>query len=105
MNMFPKKVFSKLLGTTKYLSKYLLSSSLLIIYYKSFIRPHLAYGDIVYDNPGNENPKSMLEKGQYQACFAMTSAIQGISREDLYHELGDGSLCTRRWKKLFFFIR
>ena len=62
-------------------------NSLLTIY-KSFIRPHLDYGDILYDNPDNENFQSKLEKVQYRACLAITGAIKGTSRERLYNELG-----------------
>ena len=38
----------------KRLSVHLPRSALLTIY-KSFIRPHLDYGDILYDKPNNEN--------------------------------------------------
>ena len=47
----------------KRLSINLPRNSLLTIY-KSFIRPHLDYGDILYDNPNNENFQSKLEKVQ-----------------------------------------
>ena len=36
------------------------SSSLLIIY-KSFIRPHLDYGDIVYNQPNNSSLSEKIE--------------------------------------------
>ena len=29
--------------------------------YKSFIRPHLDYGDIIYDKPNNESFKNKIE--------------------------------------------
>ena len=80
-------------------------NSLLTIY-KSFIRPHLDYGDILYDNPNNENFQSKLEKVQYKACLARTGAIKGTSRERLYNKLGLHSLSTRRWwSKLIFFYK
>ena len=69
----------------------------LLIICKSFIRPHLDYGNILYDNPNNENFQSKLEKIQYGACLAITSAIKGTSRERLYNELGLQLLITRRW--------
>ena len=55
---------------------------------KSFIRPHLGYGNILYDKPDNQNFESKIEKVQYKGCIAITSAIQGTSRKNLYDELG-----------------
>ena len=54
---------------------------------KYFIRPHLDYGDILYDNPNNENFQSKLEKVHYRTCLAITGAIKGTSRERLCNEL------------------
>ena len=34
----------------------------LLTIYKSFIRPHLDYGDILDDKPGNRNFQNKLEK-------------------------------------------
>ena len=74
--------------------------------YISFLRPHLDNGDIIYDKPNNESFKSKIENIQYKACIAITSAIQGTSRERLYQELGFESLNNRRWyRKLVFFIK
>ena len=70
------------------------SASLTI--YKSFIRPHLDYGDILYDKPNNENFQNKIEQVQYRACLAITGAIKGTSRERLYDELGLHSLIERR---------
>ena len=64
----------KVIGAIICLSKYLPKSSLLTIY-KSFIRPNLNCSDVLYDNPGNENLKSMFERVQNQACLAITGAI------------------------------
>ena len=33
--------------------------------YKSFIRPHLDYGDVVYDQPSNDVFSNELETAQY----------------------------------------
>ena len=74
--------------------------------YKTFVRPHLGYGDILYDKPNNENFQNKLEKVQYRACLAITGAIQGTSRTKLYDELGLHSLIKRRWcNKLIFFYK
>ena len=51
-----------------------LPRSALLAIYKSFIRPHLDYGDILYNNPNNENFQSKLGKVQYRVCRA-TRAI------------------------------
>ena len=47
--------------------------------YKSFIRPHLHYGNIIYDKPNNDSFKNKSGNIQYKACIAITGAIQGIS--------------------------
>ena len=46
-----------------------LPQSALLTIYKSFIRPHLEYGDILYDKPDNESFQNKIEK----------STIQGMS--------------------------
>ena len=56
--------------------------------YKSFIRPHLDYGDIVYDQQYNNTFYQKLESTQCNAALAITSAIKGSFREKLYQELG-----------------
>ena len=90
------KKCNKLIGLMKRLSVHLPRSALLTIY-KSFIRPHLDYGDILYDKPNNENFQNKIEQVQYRACLAITNAIRGTSRERLYDELGLHSLIERRW--------
>ena len=57
-----------------------------------FIRPHLDYGDIVYDKPDNGTYINKIEKAQYDAALAFTGAIRDTSREKLYAELGIESL-------------
>ena len=78
----------------------------LLTIYKSFVRPHLDDGDIIYDNPANKSLINKLEKVQYQACLAITGSIQGTSRESAYKELGLESLQSRRWYgKIIFFYK
>ena len=80
----------------------------LIAIYKSFIRPHLDYGDILYDQTFNNSFHERLESIQYNAALAITGAIRGSSREKLYQELGFESLQQRRWYRklcLFYNIR
>ena len=83
---------SKGIGVIKKLFKSLPRNALLTIY-KSFIRPLLDYGDIVYDQPNNESFISKLEQVQYNAALAITGAIKCASRSKLYNELGLRRLC------------
>ena len=73
--------------------------------YKTFIRPHLDYGDVVYDKVFNESFHKKLESVQYNAVLAMTSAIRGTNTERLYQELGLESLQNRRkfWRSCLFY--
>ena len=99
------KKYNRMIGLIRRLSINLPRNALLTIY-KSFVRPHLDYGDILYDKPNNENFQNKLEKVQYRPCLAITGAIQGTSRIKLYDELGLHSLIKRRWcNKLIFFYK
>ena len=85
------KTRNRIIGLIRRLSVTLPRNALLTIY-KTFVRPHLDYGDILYDKPNNGNFQNKLEKLQYRACLAITGAIQGTSRTKLYDELGLHSL-------------
>ena len=50
----------KAVGLPRKLSTLLPRQSLLTIC-KSFIRPHLGYGDFIYDQPLNESPSNIIE--------------------------------------------
>ena len=69
----------------------------LITIFKSFIRSHLDYGDIIYDRACNTSFHQNIESIQYNAALAITGAVRGTSREKLYQELGFESLQQRRW--------
>ena len=78
----------------------------LLTIYKSFVRPHLNYDDILYGKPNNQNFQNKLEKVQYRACLAITGAIQENSRTNLYDELGLHSLIKTCWcNKLILFYK
>ena len=47
-----------------------------LLIYESFVRPNLAYGDIIFNKPKNESFKSRIESIQYKGCIAVTGAIQ-----------------------------
>ena len=59
----------------------LLPRTALITIYKAFVRPHLDYGDILYNRAFNLSFHQKLEFIQYRACLVMTGAIRGTSRE------------------------
>ena len=89
----------------KRLSNTLPRKSLLIIC-KSFIRQHLDYCDITYDQPNNESFCTKIEHIQYNAALAITGAIKGTSQTKLYKELGLESLKFRRWfRRLCTFLK
>ena len=69
----------------------------LITIYKSFIRPHLDYADIVYDWAFSESFHKNLESFQYNTAIAITGAIRGTSSKKPFQELGLESLKSRRW--------
>ena len=84
----------------------LLPRPALITLYKSFIRPYLDYGDIIYEQAFNSSFHEKLESIQYNASLAITGAIRGTLREELYKELGFESLRARRWyRKLCYFYK
>ena len=70
----------------------LLPRSSLLTIYKSFVRPHLDYGDVIYDQPNNSRLSDKTESVQYNAALAITGAIRGTSKDKLYQELGLESL-------------
>ena len=74
----------------------LLPHSFLLTRYKSFVRPHLDYGNVVYDQPKNSHFSDKIETVQYNAAFVITGTIRRTSREKLYQELGLESLKDRR---------
>ena len=103
---FLKNIWNKVNKTIELLRKLqnILPREPLLIIYKSFVRPHLDYSDVIYDQHYNNSFHQKLESIQYNAALAITGAIRGSSREKLYEELGLESLKQRRWfRKLLFF--
>ena len=95
---------NKTIGLLRKLQNILPRESLLTIF-KSFVRPHLDYGDVVYDQSYTNTFHQKMESIQYNAALAITGAIRGSSREKLYQELGLESLQQRRWyRKLCYFL-
>ena len=59
----------------KKLSNVLPRKSLITIY-KSFVRPHLDYVDLIYDQPNNEIFCQQIESVQCNASLAITGVIK-----------------------------
>ena len=92
-----KSVVKKLGKTVGLLRKFrgILPRTSLITIYKSFARPHLDYGGIIYDQTFNKSFHQRIESVQYNAAIAITGAIRGTSSKKLYQELGLESLRSR----------
>ena len=78
---------------------------MLLTIYKSFIRPHLDYGDIVFDQPTNDSFCKKLES--IVQCFTSSKwSYKGTSQVKLYQELGPESLTlTRKLRHLCTFYK
>ena len=98
-----KKVNKTYINVRKFQN--ILPRSALLTIYKCFVRTHLDYGDIIYDQAFNNSFHQKIESLQYNAALAITGAIRGTSREKIYQELGLESLQQRRWygKPFLFF--
>ena len=78
----------------------------LIQMYKTFVRPHIEYCDILFHSPPILNLPpigvsltslmSKIESIQYQAALAITGTWKGTSRSKIYEEIGLESLSDRR---------
>ena len=106
---FSEHINEKLKKVTKNINllrklNFTLPRSSLLIIYKSFIRPYLDYGDIVYDQPNNSSLSEKIEFLQYNAALAITGAIKGSSKEKLYQGLGFESLKDRRWMRKLCYL-
>ena len=96
---------NKTIGLLRKLQAFLPRQSLVTVY-KAFIRPHLDYGDIIYDQTYNESFHQKIETIQYNDALAIKGTIRGTSREKLYQELGLESLRKRRWyRRLCYFFK
>ena len=101
------KKAKKIIGIMKHLN-HLLPFRTLNQMYKSLVRPHLDYCDIIYHIPQTFHPNGgitlncqmeRVEQTQYQAALAVTGAWQGTDRVKLYEELGWETLSDRRMSR------
>ena len=74
------------IGLLRKLHHILPRSSLLTIY-KSFIRPHLDYGGMIYDQAYNASFHQKLDSIQYNAALTIMGALRGTSKVKLYNGL------------------
>ena len=96
---------NKTIGLLRNLEAFLPSQSVVTVY-KTFIRPHLDYGDIIYYQTYNDSFHQKMEPIQYNAALAITVAIRGTSREKPYQELDLESLRKRRrYGKPYYFFK
>ena len=77
-NVFNKT--NKTIGLLKKLSN-LLPRQALVTIYKAFIRSHLDYGDVLYDQAFNNYFHAKMESIQSNACLVITGAIRGTARQ------------------------
>ena len=99
-----KSILNKVNKTTGLLRRFQLILPRHLTIYKAFIRPHLDYGDVIYDRAFNESFHQRLESIQYNAAIAITGTITGTSSEKLFQELGLETLRSRRWFKIIFIL-
>ena len=96
---------NKGVGRITRLRRYLPRNSLLT-FYKVFIRPHLDFGDVVYDYPGNASFMQKHVSVQYNASLAITGCFRSTSSDKLYSELGLESLADRQvYRRLIAFCK
>ena len=81
----------KIIGMIRKLQP-IIPREVLLTSYKSFLRPHHHYGDVIYDRAFNESFQYKLGFVIYNAALANAGAIRGSSRENIYQELGPKSL-------------
>lgn len=63
-----------------------LSQSFLTVIYKSFVRPHLDYADVIFYKVYNNSSQQRFESLRYKVSLKITGAIKGFSIEKLYQE-------------------
>ena len=107
-----KTIFQKANKTVGLLQT-LLPRALLIAFYKSFIRLHLDYGDMIQGQTFKKSFQQNMQTIQHNAALAITSTIRGSSREyflssrkKLYQELALETLQQQCWyRKLCSFYK
>ena len=95
----------KIIGLIRKLQPVIPRAALLTTY-KSFLRPHLDYGDVIYDRAFNESSQNKFESAEHNDALAVSGAITVSSRDRLCQKLGLESLKSRLWyRKLCLFFK
>ena len=94
-----KNIHSKVNKTISQLRKLhnVLPRLSLLSIYKSFIRSHVGYGDIIFDQAYTASFRQKIESVQYNLALVITGVIRWTSKEKLYQEIGLETLEKRRW--------
>ena len=95
------KVWKRIGSLRRY--KFLLDRGSLFQMYKTFIRPLLEYGDVMWDSCSNEN-KRTIEKIQVEALRITTGDTKVCSLQKLYDDLSCETLEKRRHKHKLFLL-
>ena len=69
----------------------------LVTIYKSFIRLHLAYADIIFDKPSNATFSNRIESAHNKAAVVITGTIRGTYKEKLHQELELETVKEKSW--------
>ena len=78
---------NKLASTLRKIYHYIPRNSLVTIY-KSFVRLHLAYANVIFDKPSIVTFSNEIGSAQRNAALAIAGTIRGTSKEKLYQKLG-----------------
>ena len=95
---------NKLTITLRKIYRHISSNSLVTIY-KSFVRMHLAYADVIFDKPSNATFSNESETAQHNAALAIAGTIKDTSKEKVYQELGFETIKERRFPRLYCFYK
>ena len=72
--------------------RHILPRHSLINIYKSFVRLHLDYCDIIYDQHSNKSFCNKIERAQDNAALAVTGAIRRTSQTKQYKKFASNHL-------------
>ena len=106
--IYIKTILTEVIRTIGLLRKFqqVLPGPSLITIYKAFTRPHLDYGDVIFDQAFHNSIHQRLKSIQYNAAVAITESIRETSKEKFYQEPGFESRQFRRWfRKLSLFYK
>ena len=77
----------------------------MITIYEAIIRPHLYYGDVIFDEAFNKSFHQRLEPIQYNAAMAIIGDIRGTSEEKLIRNLVLSPTIQKMVSKIFCLLQ